>query len=348
MAEEDPLVTVDNASRYFEIKRHAFDRHPERLTAVDRVSLDIRRGECLGLVGESGSGKSTLARLILNLLSLSGGRIVVAGTEVGTASAAELRELRRRAQIIFQDPYSSLDPRFTITEIVGEGLPDVSRAERREKVERMLRRVGLPGDFAGRYPHQLSGGQRQRVSIARALAVEPEFLVLDEPVSSLDVSMQAQVLNLLHDLQQEFGLTYLFISHDLAVVRHIAHRVAVMYLGQIVEMASTKELFNSPLHPYTHALLSAVPRIHAAERRRRVAIGGDPPSPIDPPAHCRFSNRCFRAREVCRAEEPPLAQSAEDPDHCAACFFAGPLSPEEARGKTTGMPSSELQMKGAA
>jgi ABC-type oligopeptide transport system ATPase subunit len=271
MAEEDPLVTVDNASRYFEIKRHAFDRHPERLTAVDRVSLDIRRGECLGLVGESGSGKSTLARLILNLLSLSGGRIVVAGTEVGTASAAELRELRRRAQIIFQDPYSSLDPRFTITEIVGEGLPDVSRAERREKVERMLRRVGLPGDFAGRYPHQLSGGQRQRVSIARALAVEPEFLVLDEPVSSLDVSMQAQVLNLLHDLQQEFGLTYLFISHDLAVVRTMADEIAVMNQGKLVEVGPAEQIYLSPKDEYTRALFAAVPVPDPRRQRERKA-----------------------------------------------------------------------------
>lgn len=347
MVDEDKLVTVENASRYFEIKSHAFDRHPHRLTAVDQVSLDIRRGECLGLVGESGSGKSTLARLIVNLLPLSQGRIVVAGTDVATASATEVRELRRHAQIIFQDPYSSLDPRFPITQIVGEGLPHLSRAERRRKTEDTLERVGLAGDFGGRYPHQLSGGQRQRVSVARALAVEPEFLVLDEPVSALDVSMQAQVLNLLQDLQQELGLTYLFISHDLAVIRHIAHRVAVMYLGQIVEVASTKELFDSPLHPYTHALLSAVPSIHAAQRRRRVVLGGDPPSPIDPPSHCRFSDRCFRARDVCRAEEPPLAPPGEDPDHCAACFFPGPLGPEEARGEGTSN-TSQVEMEGAA
>jgi oligopeptide transport system ATP-binding protein len=345
IVEEDKLVTVENVSRYFEIKRHAFDRRPQLLTAVDQVSLDIRRGECLGLVGESGSGKSTLARLVVNLLSLSRGRIVVAGTDVSTASAEEMAELRRHAQIIFQDPYSSLDPRFTITQIVGEGLPHLSKAERRRKTEETLERVGLAGDFGARYPHQLSGGQRQRVSVARALAVEPEFLVLDEPVSALDVSMQAQVLNLLQDLQQDLGLTYLFISHDLAVIRHIAHRVAVMYLGQIVEVASTKALFDSPQHPYTNALLSAVPSIHEAQRRRRLVLGGDPPSPIDPPSRCRFSNRCFRSRDVCWTDEPPLEPPGDDPGHRAACFFPGPLTPEEARGQGTSH-SSRVEMEG--
>jgi peptide/nickel transport system ATP-binding protein len=329
MTAPEALVQVAGAARLFPVKRHPLDREPQRLTAVDDVTLEIRRGECLGLVGESGSGKTTLARLIMKLVPLSAGRIVVAGTDVDAASGRELRALRQRAQIVFQDPYSSLDPRFSVKRIVGEGLQGMPRSERDRTVREALERVGLPGEFADRYPHQLSGGQRQRVSIARALAVEPEFLVLDEPVSALDVSMQAQVLNLLRDLQEELHLTYLFISHDLSVVRHIADRVAVMYMGKIVELASAERLFSSPQHPYTLALLSAAPSVRADPTRRRLVPHGDPPSPIDPPAYCRFSARCFRASEVCRTSEPPLGTPARLPGQHVACFHPGPLTGAE-------------------
>jgi oligopeptide/dipeptide ABC transporter ATP-binding protein len=344
MARPDALVAVDGAVRHFPVKRHAFDRDPQHLTAVDEVTLDIHKGECLGLVGESGSGKSTLARLIMKLVPLSAGRIVVAGTDVDAASGRELRALRQRAQIVFQDPYSSLDPRFSVKQIVGEGLQDMPRAERDGAVREALERVGLPGEFADRYPHQLSGGQRQRVSIARALAVGPEFLVLDEPVSALDVSMQAQVLNLLRDLQDALNLTYLFISHDLSVVRHVADRVAVMYMGKIVELAPADQLFSSPQHPYTLALLSAAPSVRADATRRRLVLHGDPPSPIDPPSHCRFSARCFRATDVCRSEEPPLEPPPGLPAQRVACFHPGPLS--EAEIDATGQPPKLLSAKG--
>lgn len=317
-----PLVRIHEASRHFHSAAGT-------LHAVDGVSLDIAQGETLALVGESGSGKTTLARLLVKLTELSGGQITVDGIDLARATRGQLAQFRSMVQIVFQDPFSSLDPRFRVGDIVGEGIAHLPRSERERRIARLLDKVGLGGDFAQRYPHQLSGGQRQRVGIARALAVEPKLLVLDEPVSALDVSMQAQVLNLLADLKAQFGLTYLFISHDLSVVRHVADRVAVMYMGRIVELAPTERLFASPEHPYTHALLSAVPTI-GGSRRTRLVLEGDPPSPINPPAHCRFASRCFRARKACWQSLPELLP-ASDPTHLASCYFPGPLAPSEAR-----------------
>jgi oligopeptide transport system ATP-binding protein len=317
-----PLVEIEHLTKVFPVKTRAFGS-PSHLSAVDDVSLTIERGETLGLVGESGSGKTTLARLALRLLPLTSGAIRIGGLDVHAADKRRLRDLRRRAQIVFQDPYSSLDPRMSVGSIVAEGLRGLTRAERDVRVSELLDRVGLPPAFARRHPHQLSGGQRQRVSIARALAIGPEFLVLDEPVSALDVSVQSQVLNVLSDLQSSLRLTYLFISHDLTVVRHLADRIAVMYLGKLVELAPADELFESPRHPYTKALLSAMPMLDKAERRERIILKGDIPSPIDPPPQCRFAARCFRQTEICWKSVPPL--ESRGADHLAACFH--PLPP---------------------
>jgi oligopeptide/dipeptide ABC transporter ATP-binding protein len=337
---DDRFVDLREVHRSFSVSRHSLDRSPSTLTAVDRVSLEIRRGECLGLVGESGCGKSTLARIVSGLTPPTSGAVRVEDVSLADASKEQMREFRRRVQIVFQDPYSSLDPRFTVRKIVAEGLAHLSKEQRGRRVAEVLDHVGLPGNFIDRYPHQLSGGQRQRVSIARALAVEPQLLVLDEPVSALDVSMQAQVLNLLQDLQKDLGLTYLFISHDLAVVRHVAHRVAVMYLGQIVELAETRRLFDSPQHPYTHALLSAAPSVDETNRPPRVILAGDPPSPLDLPSHCRFSGRCFRVQDRCRTELPVLEDAQRG--HSAACFFPGPLRPEEVVADTRIPPNGDV------
>jgi oligopeptide/dipeptide ABC transporter ATP-binding protein len=318
-----PLVEVEHLTKEFPVKKGAFGGGHSVLSAVDDVSLTIDRGETLGLVGESGSGKTTLARLVLRLLPLTSGAIRIGGLDVHDADKRRLRDLRRRAQIVFQDPYSSLDPRMSVGSIVAEGLRGLTRSERDRKVSEQLDRVGLPGAFARRHPHQLSGGQRQRVSIARALAIGPEFLVLDEPVSALDVSVQSQVLNVLSELQSSLGLTYLFISHDLTVVRHLADRIAVMYLGKLVELAPADELFESPRHPYTQALLSAMPMLDRAERRERIILTGDIPSPIDPPEQCRFAARCFRHTDVCWKSVPPLEPRGAE--HHVACF--NPLPP---------------------
>ncbi len=318
-----PLVRTEHLSKAFPIRRGPLRRTTAWLSAVDDVSLEIQRGETLGLVGESGSGKSTLGRLILNLVPPSRGRVWFDGQELGALPAAELRRLRRRMQIIFQDPYSSLDPRMSVGSIIAEGIRDpAERPHRRARVRELLDLVGLPRAAAERYPHEFSGGQRQRICIARALAVRPEFLVADEPVSSLDVSIQAQILNLLRELQKELGLTYLFISHDLSVVKHVADRVAVMYLGKVVEAAPKERLYTRPLHPYTQALLSAIPSLDS-HRRERIRLRGEIPSPIDPPRACRFASRCFRAIDRCRAEEPRLEQV--EPDHWVACFNFAPL-----------------------
>lgn len=318
----EPLVRVRGAVRHYHARSGS-------LHAVDGVDLDIISGETLAVVGESGSGKTTLARLILRLTELTSGTIVIAGMNLTTATGAQMRRFRSSAQIIFQDPFSSLDPRFKVGAIVSEGIDHLPLPERQTRVASILGRVGLSGDFANRFPHQLSGGQRQRVGIARALAVEPKLLVLDEPVSALDVSMQSQVLNLLAELRAQLGLTYLFISHDLGVVRHVADRIAVMYMGRIVELASTEDLFKTPQHPYTHALLSAIPSIGLVGRRPRIVLEGDPPSPIDPPDVCSFSGRCFRAREKCFATAP-LLQAHFEGNHQSACHYPGPLVPGEA------------------
>ena len=297
--------------------------------AVDGVDLEIRRGETLGLVGESGCGKSTLARLITGLLPVTAGKIVVDGKEISKLRGARLRRVRRNMQMIFQDPFASLDPRMTVGDILQEPLDNFhigSRRERLNRVQELLRLVGLNPNFNNRYPHEFSGGQRQRIGIARALAVNPSFIVCDEPVSALDVSIQAQIINLLQDLQREFQLTYLFIAHDLAVVRHLSDRIAVMYLGKVVEVADRVDIYDRPQHPYTKALLSSIPVPDPAKERSRapISLKGEIPSPVNPPSGCRFHPRCpiARAPGICSEQEPVLEPHGAR-DQSAACHFAG-------------------------
>jgi peptide/nickel transport system ATP-binding protein len=322
-----PLVEVDRLKVYFAIKSGiVLDRHVGDIRAVDDVSLEIRRGETLGLVGESGCGKSTVGRTILRLYKPVDGRIVFDGDDITDLDDRALRPLRRRMQMVFQDPYASLNPRHSIGRIVGEPLRAHKLASGRDldgRVRELLSIVGLPPDAVSRYPHEFSGGQRQRIGVARALAVNPDFIVADEPVSALDVSIQAQILNLLESLQSDFELTYLFIAHDLAVVRHISDRIAVMYLGVIVEVSPADALYTSPLHPYTIALLSAVPIPDPLVERQREAIllPGDLPSPANPPKACRFHTRCpFVQPTRCRDEVPPLREL--EPGHTVACHWA--------------------------
>ena len=322
----EPLLQVRNLVKHFKIGGGLFGGRAGLVRAVDGVSFAIQRGETLGLVGESGCGKTTTGRCILQLERPTAGEVRFEGRELTTLGVAELRAVRRRIQVIFQDPYSSLNPRMTVGQIIGEPLAVhgiiSGAAARRNRVRDLLRRVGLAPQHDSRYPHELSGGQRQRVGIARALAVEPALIVCDEPVSALDVSIQAQIINLLEDLQSEFGLTYLFIAHDLAVVRHISDRVAVMYLGKIVEISDRKTLYDDPLHPYTRALLSAVPipdPVLEAERER-VVLRGEVPSPLNPPSGCVFHPRCPIAVERCRSVIPELREVK--PGHWAACLLA--------------------------
>ncbi len=311
------LVEVKNLTKHFPAA------HNQVVQAVDGVSFIIQRGETLGLVGESGCGKTTVGRCLLRLIEPSGGEIRFDGRNLTEINRTELRGLRRRMQIIFQDPYSSLNPRMKVGQIIAEPLivhKVGSKAEQREKVAELLRVVGLDPDYANRYPHQFSGGQRQRIGIARALALNPDFIVADEPVSALDVSVQAQVVNLLQDLQAQFGLTYLFISHGLAVVKHISSRVGVMYLGKLVELASSDDIYAQPLHPYTQALLAAIPSpVPQAMKREVKKLGGDPPTPLNPPSGCRFHTRCPHVIERCKIEEPKLAEIL--PGHWAACHL---------------------------
>jgi len=334
-----PLVALENLKVYFPIKSGlVLDRHVGDIRAVDDISLSIARGETVGLVGESGCGKSTVGRTILRLYRPTDGRILFDGRDISKLGDSELRPLRRRMQMVFQDPYASLNPRHSIGRIVGEPLRSHGLASRREadaRVRDLLRTVGLPTDAAGRYPHEFSGGQRQRIGLARALAVNPDFIVADEPVSALDVSIQAQIINLLETLQEEFDLTYLFIAHDLAVVRHISDRIAVMYLGWIVEVSPAAELYENPLHPYTISLLSAVPIPDPVVEKQResILLAGDLPSPAAPPAACRFHTRCpFVQPTRCREEIPPLRKLASG--HEVACHWAeeiqeGRLTPRE-------------------
>jgi oligopeptide/dipeptide ABC transporter ATP-binding protein len=323
-AVDEGLVVARDLVKHFPLTRGVLlGRRLGHVHAVDGVSFEIARGETLGLVGETGSGKSTVARLVTRLLEPTSGRIFFAGQDVTTWSERRLHPLRREMQMIFQDPYSALNPRRTVGAIIGEPLR-INRlgdkAARRERVRDLMRRVGLNPEHYNRYPHQFSGGQRQRIGVARALATTPKLIVADEPVSALDVSIQAQILNLLDDLQSDFDLTYLFIAHDLSVVRHVSDRIAVMYLGKIVEVSPADELYRRPVHPYSDALLAAVPTLASRRRRlRQPALRGDPPSPVAPPPACRFHTRCPYATEICRTEEPPLVWRGGASSHLAAC-----------------------------
>jgi oligopeptide/dipeptide ABC transporter ATP-binding protein len=318
------LLEVHGLSKYFPVRRGVLRRKVGEIRAVDRVDLHLAEGETLSLVGESGCGKSTTGRLLVRLLDPTAGRIVFDGTDLSPLSRRELRERRREFQIMFQDPYASLSPRMTVHDIVAEPLrvQGQYRDGGAERVAELLDLVGLRPEHARRYAHEFSGGQRQRVGLARALALDPRMLVLDEPVSALDVSVQAQVINQLRGLQERLGLAYLFISHNLSVVRHISHRVAVMYLGGIVETGTRSDIFTRPTHPYTQALLSAVPVPDPAGRaeRRRITLAGDVPSPSNPPSGCRFRTRCWKAQDVCAQEEPALADRLGN-GHPSACHF---------------------------
>jgi len=319
----ETLLQVRDLTKYFDIKRGFFWGEAAKVHAVDGVSFDLRHGETLGLVGESGCGKSTTGRLILRLIEPTSGEVIFDKVPIFQADKAEMRRLRQRMQIIFQDPYSSLNPRMTVEQVVGEGIIIhklcKTKAERRERVADLLHKVGLSPEQMNRYPHEFSGGQRQRVGIARALAVNPKLIIADEPISALDVSIQAQVINLLEDLQEQFDLTYLFIAHDLRVVEHISDRVAVMYLGQIVELTDGEELYAKPLHPYTEALLSAIPIPDPTTKRQRIILEGDPPSPIHPPRGCRFHTRCHKRFDRCDKEDPVLREIG--PRHWVACHL---------------------------
>jgi oligopeptide transport system ATP-binding protein len=331
--DERPLVQVRDLVKHFPVKGGVLQRTVGLVQAVDGVSFEVRRGETLGLVGESGCGKTTVGRLLLRLLEPTSGTITFDGVDLTTIRGGALKPYRRRMQIIFQDPYSSLDPRTPIGDSIGEGLRIHrlgSGQERREKVRRIMDMVGLMPYHARRYPHEFSGGQRQRIGIARALVLEPDLVVCDEPVSALDVSIQAQVLNLLKSLQRELGLTYVFVAHNMGVVEHISDRVAVMYLGKIVEVADRRDLFRKQEHPYTEALMSAIPIPDPELRRQRVILRGDVPSPVNPPHGCHFHPRCQLRLElgspaICAEQEPPLIQLGED--HLCACHFRGPGRP---------------------
>lgn len=316
------LLEVKNLVKYFPVRSGLLKRVTGWVKAVDDVSFHIYEGETLGLVGESGCGKTTVGRTILRLLPATSGSVVFDDREVFDLNAAQLKKLRRDIQIIFQDPYSSLDPRMPVGESIAEGLrihTDKTAQERYDVVVEMLSRVGMRADHARRYPHEFSGGQRQRIGIARALSLRPKFIVCDEPVSALDVSIQAQVLNILRELQREFGLTYLFIAHNLSVVEHFSDRVGVMYLGKMVEMASRDDLYDDPLHPYTQALMSAIPVPDPTLKRQRIILEGDVPSPLNPPSGCRFHTRCPLVFDKCSQEEPPFKDYGNE--HFAACWL---------------------------
>ncbi|WP_061292654.1 ABC transporter ATP-binding protein [Herbidospora cretacea] len=328
----ESILSVQGLEKHFPVTKGLFKTQVGAVKAVDGISFDVRKGETLGLVGESGCGKTTTGRLITRLIEPTGGKITFEGHDITHMKQGRLRPLRRDMQMIFQDPYSSLNPRHTVGAIVGapfriQGIQ--TEQGTKKAVQEILELVGLNPEHYNRYPHEFSGGQRQRIGIARTLALKPKLIIADEPVSALDVSIQAQVVNLLEDLQNELDLTYVVIAHDLSVVRHISDRVAVMYLGKIVEVADRKDLYASPMHPYTNALLSAVPipDTRQRENRERIRLTGDVPSPLNPPPACRFHTRCWKAQEVCKTQEPPLAELA--PGHAVACHF-----PENAPAKT--------------
>ncbi|MEU4789630.1 ABC transporter ATP-binding protein [Micromonospora tulbaghiae] len=324
----ETILAVDQLVKHFPISQGVlFKKTIGQVKAVDGVSFELRRGETLGVVGESGCGKSTLARLLMRLETPTAGRVTLEGRDLLRATGADLRRLRRNMQMVMQDPYTSLNPRMTVGDIIGEPFeihPEVApKRSRRQRVQELLDVVGLNPEHLNRYPHQFSGGQRQRIGIARALALRPEIIVCDEPVSALDVSIQAQVINLLEQLQDELGLSYIFIAHDLSVVRHISDRVAVMYLGRIVEIGTEEQIYQRATHPYTQALLSAVPvpDPEARDRRTIIRLTGDVPSPAEPPSGCHFRTRCWKAEEVCATQDPQAVPRAADP-HPSACHFA--------------------------